>query len=58
MWVCENQQYGIFAKWTLSYLRRDCVAKAIERSAMTWEQVKSYGWKPVKVRVTIEKIEK
>ena len=57
MWICENQQYGVFAYNTLAYRRKYCAAMW-ESSGLTFQQVKSYGWKPVKVRVTIEKIEK
>lgn len=57
LWICENQRYKVFANWTLASRRKDCIA-AMCGEAMNWEEIKSYGWNPVKVKVTIEKIEK
>lgn len=58
MWICENRRYDAFAYHTLARRRSDCRAAMLENSGLTWEHIKSCGWKPVKVQITIEKIEK
>jgi len=41
---------------TLAYYRKDSISSLLEGSTMTWNQAKDFGWKCVKVEITINQI--
>lgn len=40
--------------YTLSLFKKDCISRFIEGSNMTWAQTKKFGWRCLKVDVTIQ----
>jgi hypothetical protein len=56
MWCVVGRQ-GYFNLDTLSYWKRDCIASFINGGNITWDEYrKKYGWKAIKVLVTIQKV--
>lgn len=52
-WVCVNKKE--MPEHTLQYTRKDSIAMLIRRS-YTWKQAKKWGWRCIKVKLTIEEL--
>lgn len=60
-WICVQsrepwQKQDWYDEETLDYTRRGSKLKLLKDTQMSWKDAKSYGWKCIKVKVTIEAI--
>lgn len=52
MWMCVNDNE--VSRISLEYLRKESIAALLSNSVYSWKEAMSFGWKCVKVKVTIE----
>lgn len=49
MWVFYEK--NVPKLHTIAFTRKECIEKFIKGTSMTWNEVKKYGWRPIKTTI-------